>query len=321
MPQISVRFRNFWPDFIPEDFFIPLVQGIASGIDVVAVTDGPADLEFVSVFDSRASLVTEVTRRLSSRAPRRLSPALAGLHAPVGPDPTARVSVWYSGENIRPPRGDWDLYLSFDADSRLSRNCYLPLWWLQFPELLAPIPAGPAAQKRYADLPTLFDCMSSRTTDTADRPGFACAIIGNPEPVRMRAIDALRQIGPVEVFGRLTGRPVPNKADVLRDYRFALCFENDVYPGYVTEKLIDVWAAGTIPLWSGLEPQGFMNAAAIVNLATFAGLDEFTAAVAGIDADRAAVAEMATQPLLLRRPSLDAVRAEIGRVLSIAGIL
>jgi hypothetical protein len=38
---------------------------------------------------------------------------------------------------------------------------------------------------------------------------------------------------------------------VLSGYRFALCFENTAFPGYVTEKIFDCFRAGCIPVYLG----------------------------------------------------------------------
>lgn len=44
---------------------------------------------------------------------------------------------------------------------------------------------------------------------------------------------------------------VVNKHDTLRGYRFALCYENSEFPGYVTEKIFDCFNAGVIPVYLG----------------------------------------------------------------------
>lgn len=44
---------------------------------------------------------------------------------------------------------------------------------------------------------------------------------------------------------------VTRKHDVLRQYRFSICYENAVFPGYITEKLFDCWFAGCIPVYLG----------------------------------------------------------------------
>ena len=49
------------------------------------------------------------------------------------------------------------------------------------------------------------------------------------------------------------GTPMPceDKKQTISNYKFALCFENTIYPGYLTEKLIDCFVAGVIPVYLG----------------------------------------------------------------------
>jgi hypothetical protein len=37
----------------------------------------------------------------------------------------------------------------------------------------------------------------------------------------------------------------------LNDYRFSFCAENDTYDTYFTEKILDCFATGTIPIYMG----------------------------------------------------------------------
>ena len=43
----------------------------------------------------------------------------------------------------------------------------------------------------------------------------------------------------------------PSKSKTLAQYRFALCFENSVLKGWMTEKLFDCFFAGTVPVYWG----------------------------------------------------------------------
>ena len=46
--------------------------------------------------------------------------------------------------------------------------------------------------------------------------------------------------------------PCDNKLDIQQQYRFSIAFENsDSVPGYITEKLFDCFAAGTVPVYLG----------------------------------------------------------------------
>lgn len=47
------------------------------------------------------------------------------------------------------------------------------------------------------------------------------------------------------------GKIVHNKIEWLKDYKFNLCYENSSYPGYLTEKIFDAFAAGCIPIYWG----------------------------------------------------------------------
>lgn len=64
--------------------------------------------------------------------------------------------------------------------------------------------------------------------------------------------------------------PVVDKIQTMRSYRFALCFENAVFPGYVTEKIFDAMYAGCIPVYYGAPDIGnYVDEGAFVDLRKF----------------------------------------------------
>jgi hypothetical protein len=44
---------------------------------------------------------------------------------------------------------------------------------------------------------------------------------------------------------------VDSKLETLRQYKFALCFENSNFPGFFTEKVFDCFFAGCVPVYNG----------------------------------------------------------------------
>jgi hypothetical protein len=44
---------------------------------------------------------------------------------------------------------------------------------------------------------------------------------------------------------------VTRKRDVMRKYKFAICYENASYPGWLTEKMLDAMFAGSVPIYQG----------------------------------------------------------------------
>lgn len=55
---------------------------------------------------------------------------------------------------------------------------------------------------------------------------------------------------PIDYYGR-SFNPFDKKEDVLNDYYFSITIENEKYSNYYTEKLMDCFATGTIPIYHG----------------------------------------------------------------------
>ena len=53
------------------------------------------------------------------------------------------------------------------------------------------------------------------------------------------------------IFSDIAPQPCKDKIKTISKYKFAICFENISYPGYVTEKIIDCFVAGVIPIYLG----------------------------------------------------------------------
>lgn len=83
---------------------------------------------------------------------------------------------------------------------------------------------------------------------------------------RMQAITFFEHNAPqqLDVFGhgwdtswKTTRGPIPgnhtsqSKIDVLKQYKFCLCYENTAMPGYITEKIFDCFHAGCVPIYLG----------------------------------------------------------------------
>jgi hypothetical protein len=127
----------------------------------------------------------------------------------------------------------------------------------------------------------------------------------------MHALSALSKIGKVDVFGGIARNTKYSRADfkydVAQDYKFVFCFENDLFPGYVTEKAPEAWATGAIPLYWGLDSAGFFNSEAMLNLSEFSSLEKYVDRVAEVNKSDEEWEYIAGQNLLRRRPKLDDV--------------
>jgi hypothetical protein len=211
-------------------------------------------------------------------------------------------NVWWTGENVRPPlEKKFDHYISFDQDSHRGRNTFFPLFYI---EALLP---SKGTLKRIGlnqfDVTSLLSPRDGGLSEIASKE-LACAFINNPEPTRIAAVSELSRFGRVDVYGRYSGRLVESKKAIASNYRFVLCFENDLYPGYVTEKLLDAYLCNAVPLyWGDLGREEHINRRSFINLNDFASLEEFSRFVA--DMTDKEYSEIYRQPLLKSIPSID----------------
>lgn len=85
---------------------------------------------------------------------------------------------------------------------------------------------------------------------------FCSFVVSNPvgDPMRERFFKRLSEYKKVDSGGRWmnnVGGPVKNKLEFLRGYKFNIAFENSSSPGYTTEKIMEAYAANTIPIYYG----------------------------------------------------------------------
>jgi hypothetical protein len=153
--------------------------------------------------------------------------------------------------------------------------------------------------------------LNPRKPSLEGREKFCAAFIGKAYPFRMHAISAISKIGKVDVFGGIARDTRQTRAEekyeISQKYKFVFAFENDLYPGYVTEKVPEAWATGAVPLYWGADPAGYLNQRSFINLANFPTLEKFVDKVSEVNQNDELWLQYASEPLLMNRPSLDHV--------------
>ncbi|MBI4454512.1 MAG: hypothetical protein HY644_01290 [Acidobacteria bacterium] len=54
-----------------------------------------------------------------------------------------------------------------------------------------------------------------------------------------------------DIIPKIYKGPVRSKYETLSNYKFAICYENMILPGWITEKIFDCFFAGTVPVYLG----------------------------------------------------------------------
>jgi hypothetical protein len=97
---------------------------------------------------------------------------------------------------------------------------------------------------RMLRFPDLYETRMLAIENLASRPGFR--VFGWGWPAARQHDRRISRI----CFNR-EPKPCDDKLATTSRYRFSLCLENCVYPGYVTEKLFDAMLADTVPVYLG----------------------------------------------------------------------
>jgi hypothetical protein len=136
---------------------------------------------------------------------------------------------------------------------------------------------------------------------------FCAMVAGNPEGLRVNLFNSISEYRKVDGYGNMFNRPLrKSKFDLLKDYKFSLCPENSIYDGYITEKLIDAYAGGTLPLYSGTKTVDIdFNEHSFINYQGFGYMDKFIKCVENLDKNLEEYKYFYEQPLLSKEPRID----------------
>lgn len=291
----SIRFVNFWPGFNPDDnVLMPLFNFVLGKDNYLINQDRKAkvDLEVGSLYGPKFPLGL-LSKFVPEDWAKNQKP-----YKPLVPL-NAKSSLLFTAEPYQEPYYDWEHHLGYKFIEDKDKEAYLPLWYLET-DLFGQYSVG-----RHKQLHEIEKLLEPRTVTLETKTNFACSFIGNRQSMRIRTINVLKQFDKVDVYGRSVDNYVEDKVNVAQKYFFQICFENTVFPGYITEKIMHSYISENVPLWMGLATDVDLNKSAFINLLDFNDLVEFQRYVINLYHDKEAILEIIQQPLLKSRPSID----------------
>ena len=186
--------------------------------------------------------------------------------------------IFYTGENLRPNFeslipiqqrqyyvGKSDFAFTFDF-SEDPRNIRVPLWMLQIDWF---------GKKNYTNPQFTIepDLVDDNEYSRKPKTKFCSIMFNSPSPYRYEIVDMLSTYKQVDVYGNRhnnVGYGEDKKLEVISDYKFNICFENTIQPGYYTEKPLHAKVAGCVPIYWSEEQMGVdFNKRGFVNLYDF----------------------------------------------------
>lgn len=200
------------------------------------------------------------------------------------------VKIFFTGENRRPENFDCHYAISFDHN-------FEP-WHYRLPLFVVYMWAWEHIHKMKYDYNYIFN------PEIKDKTGFASFVVSNPGcKERNEFFNILNSRKPVDSGGKLfnnIGMTLDGeqaKIDFLSSRKFNICFEPYAHPGYVTEKILHAFYAGTVPIYWGSETiASDFNPKAFINAYDFSTLEELADYVMEVDSDDRLYNEMVSQP-------------------------
>ncbi|NBW14385.1 MAG: hypothetical protein EBR82_40945 [Caulobacteraceae bacterium] len=213
--------------------------------------------------------------------------------------------IFFTGENIRPPINECDYSLSFDYDSYNGKNFRLPLWYC-FINWWNDNGDGIAL----SDLYKKWD-----PDEIENRPYFGSIIIGNPVLNRIKVTEAINKVFPVYGFGSVFNNPYKgSKIELLKNFKYNIAFENTIYPGYITEKLLEAKISGCIPIYWGTDVSSDFNENCIIRYNN--DIDSLLSQIIEINNNKDNFIKKINEPLFKNNiyPNLDMVTSYLKKI-------
>ena len=196
------------------------------------------------------------------------------------------IRIYVCGECVSPNFNTSDYAAAFDRMVYDDRNHWFPLI------------------KLYVDAYAVLKNPRPPADEIINQKSDFCAYVmsntKNSSDERAHIFDLLNAYKTVSSGGKWqnnVGGPVANKLEFQTKHKFAIAFENNSHPGYLTEKFAEAAQAGAIPIYWGDPGIGsYFNSKAFINCHDYPTLNEAVSRVIEIDQDEALYRQMLAEP-------------------------
>lgn len=201
------------------------------------------------------------------------------------------TKIFYTGENQRPENYDCHYAISFDHNYE-SWHYRLPLFVIYM-----------WAWKHLHGMKYDMDYVLGKI-NIQEKTSFASFVVSNPNcKERNNFFELLNKYNTIDSGGKLYNNIQANihgeqgKIDFLSTRKFNICFEPFTYPGYVTEKIMHAYYAGTIPIYWGNELiASDFNRDSFINVHDFSSFDDAIEYIIEVDSNRELYEKTLTAP-------------------------
>jgi hypothetical protein len=220
------------------------------------------------------------------------------------------VKIFYTGENKPPDLLNYHYSLSFDFHDYGGKNFRLPHWYLYINWWNEPNFSH--AEIKRSDLSHQWD-----VDELWNRQYFCSIVIGNPVQNRLEVANKLNEYKAVHGFGAVFNNSFAgSKIELLKNFKYNICFENTSSNGYITEKLLEAKVAGCLPIYYGHKSVAKdFNENCVINYLNFRDAESVAYHIKKIDTNKDLFAEFVSRPLFNVQPNLDTLYVFLKKII------
>ncbi len=226
---------------------------------------------------------------------------------------------FHSAECTRPDLIEADYSIGHDLCITSRKHFRLPYWM----EMLDWSHEGIWDNKnpRYGPLMKIEKLMSPMGGGCLKKPHKALFLTSHLREPRKSILDSVSKLIQVDCMGPYFDSQIKShhhsafkKWEILQNYRFNLCPENGIFPGYYTEKIPEAFYAESIPItWADMHVSNDFNPNALINLYEVAQLGYESLGEYLLDLNF--LKKISQEPLLLKPPTLEPLKAFVKNAL------
>jgi len=195
------------------------------------------------------------------------------------------IKVYFSGENDVPDFNLCDYAIAFHHITFEDRYFRLPLYTLY------------KCFEKISD--TEFNLNNTSALLNRKFCNFVVSNSKGADPIREEFFRKLCDYKKVDSGGRYLnniGQPVSDKLEFIREYKFTIAIENSSASGYTTEKIVEPFAAHSIPVyWGNPNVHLDFNKKAFINITDFKDIDAAIQEIIRLDSNDQAYIDMLSE--------------------------
>lgn len=217
------------------------------------------------------------------------------------------IKIFHTAECQRYNSKDSDFSISSDLGVQAKNHFRLP-HWMEFVDWSHEIDV-PVENLRFGELLNLDRLMEPLGKGFLTRKMTTAFFTSHMREPRRTFFEIFNKKIGVDGYGPFFNKEISDhnssglfKKDILANYSFNLCPENNLYPGYFTEKIPEAFQAGCLPVtWVDPNVKCDFNPKAFINLHDFAANYEDVIEILNSETE---LKKISKEPLLLKKPSI-----------------